>query len=275
MSPPPPGQAPPGGAADWDAETYHRVSDPQVAWAEAVLDRLDPAAGETVLDAGCGSGRVTELLADRLAAADAADPAAAAARRGTPVIAVDAAPSMVARARELLGDRAHVSRRDLLDLSLADPVDAVFSNAVLHWVPDHDRLFERLFAALRPGGRLVVQCGGSGNVERFHEHARAVASEPPYAAHLAGWEGPWTFATAEATRARLERAGFEAVRTWLEPAPVVPPEPLDFLRSVCLRLHLEALPDELRAAYVAAVAARCGDPVELDYVRLNIHARRP
>jgi trans-aconitate 2-methyltransferase len=245
---------------DWDAATYHRVSGPHVEWAAALLDRLDLRGDETVLDAGCGSGRVTAMLLERLP-------------RGR-VVAVDQAASMVEHAREALPrDRATVLQAELTELRLDEPVDAVFSNAVFHWIADHDRLFERLRAALRADGRMVAQCGGEGNVERFHRAARAAAAEEPFARHLAGWEGPWNFAGPEATTRRLERAGFEAVETWLEPYPVVPDDPGDYLRTVCLGYHLEQLPEELRDDYVEAVLER-SDP-ELDYVRLNIVARRP
>jgi trans-aconitate 2-methyltransferase len=246
-------------ARDWDAATYDRVSEPQVEWAREVLERLPLRGDETVLDAGCGSGRVTRLLLGRLPAGH--------------VVAVDASPSMVDHARAALRDRATVLRANLTELDLDRPVDAVFSNAVFHWITDHERLFERLFAALRPGGRLVAQCGGAGNVERFHRAAAAVGSEPPYADYLAGWDGPWNFAGAEETAARLERAGFTAVETWLEPRPVAPPDATGYLRSVCLGPHLERLPEALRPGYVEAVRSRCGR--ELDYVRLNIDARRP
>jgi trans-aconitate 2-methyltransferase len=226
-----------------------------------VLDRLRLAGDETVLDAGCGSGRVTQMLLERLPQGH--------------VIAVDAAPSMVEQARAALGERVTVFQSDLQELTVPEPVDAVFSNAVFHWVPDHDRLFQRLFAALKPGGRLVAQCGGAGNVERFHAVAREVALEEPYAEHLGGWQGPWHFATAEATRDRLLAAGFTDVATSLEPSIVQPPEPLEYLRAVCLGHHLAALPEPLRTPYAKAVAERCGDPLELDYVRLDIDARRP
>jgi trans-aconitate 2-methyltransferase len=112
-----------------------------------------------------------------------------------------------------------------------------------------------------------------GNVARFHDAARAVAAEAPFAEHLAGWEGPWNFAGADETAERLERAGFIRVETWLEPYPVTPPDPSGYLRTVCLGYHLEQLPDELRARYVDAVSERCG--TELDYVRLNIAAEKP
>jgi trans-aconitate 2-methyltransferase len=244
---------------DWDAATYDRVSEPQVEWARAVLARLPLRGDETVLDAGCGSGRVTALLLERLPDGH--------------VVAVDFSPSMVEHARQALGERATVFQASLTELELDRPVDAVFSNAVFHWIGDHKRLFERLFAALRPGGRLVAQCGGAGNVERFLGAADAVAAEPPYAGYLAGWTGPWNFAGAEETAARLHAAGFVDVHTWLKPGAVTPPDPSGYLRSVCLRYHLEELPEDLRAPYVEAVRERCGR--ELDYVRLNIDARRP
>jgi trans-aconitate 2-methyltransferase len=244
---------------DWDAGTYHRVSGPQVAFAGAVLERLELEGHETVLDAGCGSGRVTLMLLERLP-------------RGR-VIAVDQSASMVEHAREALGERATVIQADLTELELDEPVDAVFSNAVFHWVPDHDRLFATLHAALRPGGRLVAQCGGAGNVARFHRAAKEAAAEAPFAEHLAGWEGPWNFAGAEQTAERLERAGFTGVETWLEPHPVVPDDPANYLRTVCLGYHLEQLPEALRDDFVEAVLARSS--AELDYVRLNITARRP
>ena len=253
--------APGAGPRDWDAETYDRISDPQVEMAGPVLDRLALRGDETVLDAGCGSGRVTRLLAERLP-------------RGR-VLAVDGSPSMVEQARVALGDRAAVVCSDLLDLSVPEPVDAVFSNAVFHWVLDHDRLFERLFAALRPGGRLVAQCGGKGNIGRLRRIGRELAKEPPYAQHFAGWSEPWSYASPLDTRRRLLAAGFEDVETWLEPWPVHPPEPLQYLRAVCLGSQVEVLPEGLRDGYIETVAERCGAPLTLEYVRLNIDARRP
>jgi trans-aconitate 2-methyltransferase len=259
---------------DWDAATYDRVSNPQVEMAEPVLARLPLRGDETVLDAGCGSGRVTELLLDRLPEGH--------------VVAVDSAPSMVEHARLTLADaigappaepaasakRATVLRASLTELTLDEPVDAVFSNAVFHWIADHERLFERLFAALKPGGRLVAQCGGKGNIDAFRRLADEVAAEPPYAAHMSDFVGPWHYASPEDTEARLRAAGFEEVHCWLQPWPVTPGDPLEFARTVCLGNHLEALPEELREPYAAEVVRRAGDPLVLEYVRLNIDARR-
>jgi trans-aconitate 2-methyltransferase len=246
---------------DFDARTYHRVSNVHQAWADALLDRLELRGDETVLDARCGSGRVTVKLLDRLP-------------RGH-VIAVDGAPSMVAEARALLGDRATVLAADLVQLELDAPVDAVFSSAVFHWIPDHDALFARLHAALGPGGRLVAQCGGHGNIARFRAAADAVARRDPYAGPLASFQGVWNYQRAEATAERLTAAGFTDVETWLQPWETTPDEPAAFVRTICLNPQLEHLPAELHDGFVAEVLAEAGDPLVLDYVRLNIVARRP
>jgi trans-aconitate 2-methyltransferase len=246
---------------DWDATSYDRVSTPQVEMALPVLDRLPLRGDEAVLDAGCGSGRVTMLLLERLP-------------HGS-VVAVDSAPSMVQHARAALeGERATVLCQNLTELVLDEPVDAAFSNAVFHWIADHERLFERLAAALKPGGRLVAQCGGKGNIDKFRRLADEVAAEPPYAEHMADFRGPWHYASPQDTERLLRAAGFDEIRCWLQPWPVEPGDPLEFARTVCLGNHLEALPDELREPYAAEVVRRSGDRLVLDYVRLNIDARR-
>ena len=143
----------------WDARTYDRSSEPQQSWASEVLARLEGIAQDaTVLDVGCGTGRVTEALL-------------ALVPRGR-VLAMDASADMVALARRRLGDRAQVWCQDVLDLELDEPVDAIVSTATLHWVTDHDRLWARLARALRPGGVLEAQCGGEGNIDRVREGHR-------------------------------------------------------------------------------------------------------
>ena len=248
---------------DWDARTYERVSDPMFEWGLTVLDRLPLAGHETVLDAGCGSGRVTAKLLERLP-------------RGH-VLAVDGSRSMVEEARAALDPaRTTTFVADLLELELDEPVDAAISTAVFHWIPDHDRLFRQLYGALRPGGRLEAQCGGEGNLAAFHEAGVAkVETEEPFAQWLGGWEGPWNFSSSERAAAALEGAGFSDVRCWLEKRPVTPPDPREFMRVVCLGHHLDRLPEDLRDAFLDEVVARVGDRIEFDYVRLNISAAKP
>ena len=246
-----------GGSAprDWDAASYERVSAPLEAMGREALDRLELRGDERVLDAGCGTGRVTAALAERLP-------------RGH-VVAVDGSPAMVAEARERLGPGVEVRVADLLELELDEPVDAILSTATFHWIADHDRLFERMFAALRPGGRIVAQCGGAGNVAAVRAAIDAVA-EPA----LAGWPGPWNFQSPPDTAARLERIGFEAIRTWPQDVPVEPDDLHEYLATVILGSHLERIPAERREAFVEAVGERLPEPT-MHYIRLNLTASRP
>jgi trans-aconitate 2-methyltransferase len=246
---------------DWDAATYERLSAPLTAMGTEVLDRLVLRGDEAVLDAGCGTGNVTRVLLERLPHGH--------------VIAVDAAPSMVEQARALLPADVDVRRADLLELVLDEPVDAVLSTATFHWVLDHERLFQRLLAVLRPGGRLVAQCGGAGNLSQLLGATEAVASSDGWRRFFAGWSRPMRYAGPDETADLLREAGLTDVRCWLQPHPITPDEPLEYLATVPLGAHLDRLPEERKRAFVEEVAARLPEPVTADYVRLNIDARRP
>ncbi len=242
---------------DWDAATYDRIADPMFRWGGIVVGRLELEGQETVLDAGCGSGRVTELLVERLP-------------RGR-VVALDGSPSMLEGARGRLrrfGDRVEFVLADLaLPLPLDRPVDAILSTATFHWVRDHDALFHNLAAVLRPGGALGAQCGGAGNIETIARTLRDLGAEP---------YGSKVYATPEETSARLVAAGFTEVECWLqaEPTPFATREDLEtYLRTIILGDHVEAMaPDDARA-FARSVAERMPG-LEIDYVRLNIRARR-
>ena len=240
----------------WDARTYDLSSEPQQAWASEVLARIEGIAPDaTVLDVGCGTGRVTEALLSLVP-------------RGR-VLALDASQQMVELASARLGDRATVWRQDVLDLDLDEPVDAIVSTAALHWVTDHDRLWGRLGRALRPGGVLEVQCGGQGNIAQVREVIEAVARD--LAPELAGWS-PWVFAGPEETKRRLRQAGFTAIRCRLAERPTRPDDVDAFVRISILPAHLARLRAEQRERFAAAVVARVRLP--LDYVRLNVSAIR-
>jgi trans-aconitate 2-methyltransferase len=218
----------------WDATAYDRLADPQEQWAREIIARADIQPGERVLDAGCGSGRVTKLLLERT----------------NDVVAVDGDAAMVAKACSALPEAVPVLHQDLLELALDEPVDVVFSCAVFHWITDHETLFARLRAALRPGGRLVAQCGGHGNIARVLE----VVGERP---------GTWLYATPEDTEARLRAAGFREARAWLEPKPTKVRDMAAFLETVILHGATDAHELAQRAAPQLD---------ELDYVRLNMVA---
>ena len=243
---------------DWDATTYDRVSGPQVRWGGPVAARLPLAGDELVLDAGCGTGRVTEAVLDRLP-------------RGR-VIGLDGSARMVEEARSRLGDGTGRLVFMVGDLRRRLPVgpgqlDAIVSTATFHWLPDHDALFRSLAEALRPGGRLEAQCGGAGNIASVIEALERVAPDEAY---------PYTFATAEETAGRLGAAGFTEIDTWLVEEPTVFPSREDlesFLATVVLWPQLKDRDPADHAAFVARVVDEL-PAVELDYVRLNMRASR-
>ncbi len=254
----------------WDGASYDRISGPMEALGREVLARLELGGDEVVLDAGCGSGRITQALLERLP-------------RGR-VIAVDASPSMVdaARRRLRLGEpdeassgavgRVEIRVLDLLDLDLEDRVDAILSTATFHWISDHERLFRRLHGALRPTGRMAAQCGGEGNIDVLRGKANAVLSRDPYAEHFLDWQPPWNYAGPQETRRRLLDAGFARADCWLTPAPAQPEHPREFLSTIVLGPHVQHLPADLRDPFIEDVLAEVGEPVIVDYVRLNIDA---
>lgn len=247
---------------EWDAGNYHGLAQPHQEWATQILDRLPLRGDELVLDLGCGTGRLTSQLLDRLGP-------------DAQVVGVDGSQAMVDEATRLLGadPRATFFRQDLLELTVDAPADAAVSSATFHWIKDHDALFARVRAALKPDGWFVAQCGGRGNVANVVRAVTEVGARPAYAPYFAGWPGPWNYAGAEETTERLERAGFAVQRVWLEPSPQYPQPLRDFLRTVSLGSHLERLPGDLHDAFVDDVAAAMEpDPVH-DYVRLNIIAR--
>jgi trans-aconitate 2-methyltransferase len=245
---------------NWDAKTYAAISAPQRAWAQEQFARIGELNGdELILDAGCGSGNVTAQLLEMVP--------------NGRVYAVDYSPAMVEHTQELLGERVIASCQDLQELQLPEPVDLIFSNATFHWIPDHQKLFNALHQALKPGGRLVAQCGGKGNIDQFRAVADAVAAQQPFAEHMKD-DKPWLYADADETRERLANAGFSEIDAWLEPRPTNLDDPRPFITTVCLLPMLNQLPDTLHDQFVDQVLATAGAPPTLDYVRLNMTARR-
>ena len=260
---------------EWNAEHYHEVSRPHEVWGAGVLDRIPDRDISVAIDAGCGTGKITRDLLERLSTAT--------------VYALDVSPAMLAVAeRELgpiYGDRVRFRHADLISVTpdqIGPAADLIFSTATFHWVRDHDLLFRRLFALLQPGGQVVAQCGGGPNIERLRGRVDTLMRSPEFAPHFRDWVDSWYFAGAEETADRLASAGFVDVRTGVEFHPAQMPdadEYRSFVSTVILREQLARLPDDgLRSTFLDALvsqAAMDDPPYELDYWRLNLMATRP
>ncbi|MFN8620728.1 MAG: class I SAM-dependent methyltransferase [Chloroflexota bacterium] len=240
----------------WDAGTYDRVSDPLVRMGGDVLARLELRGDETVIDAGCGTGRVTEQLLGRLP-------------HGR-VVALDVSAAMLEEAAvrlERYRDRVTLLEADLnLPLPVAEPVDALLSTATFHWVLAQEALPGHLAAVLRPGGQLVAQCGGEGNCADVFAALEALGERPLERLRFLG---------PEVAARRYEAAGFTDVRAWLTPEPVTfaTREELEAYLATVFLGPLTDRPADALPALAHEVADRLPGPV-IGYVRLNLVARR-
>ncbi len=262
--------------SDWDAAKYHRISDPQLAWGRAVAARLSLTSGERMLDLGCGTGRLTAELAQK---------------PGISVVGLDRSASMLLEARGQTGVRPGSDggqtggtplyvRGDGSALPFINAFDAIFSAATFHWIPDHDRLFHSLFDALKPGGRVVAQCGGAGNLDRLYGRARLLMNSTDYGRYFSGWTNFNHFENVADTERRLKTAGFKDIDVSLVISPVTfdgTEAFTEFVAAVCLRHHLDRLPADQRGEFMRRIASQAIDddpPLTLDYWRLNIFARK-
>jgi trans-aconitate 2-methyltransferase len=257
---------------EWNAAEYHRLSAPQYGWGQRVLSDLKLRGDECVLDAGCGTGRLTQLLLQNLP-------------RGR-VVGLDLSRNMVAHAQQNLRDefgvRAQFVAADLLALPFLEAFDGIFSTASFHWVLDHEKLFRNLYAVLRPGGWLHAQCGGGPNLANLRKRVRELSQASAYSRWLGEFPEPWFFSDDHGAVVRLRAAGFQEAAANLEVAPVHVSSSVEFqnyLKTFVLHRHLGLLPTEsLREGFVrelAEMSAQDDPPWILDYWRLNLRARKP
>jgi trans-aconitate 2-methyltransferase len=267
---------------EWDAVSYHRLSNRQHEWGQKVLARLALRGDETIIDAGCGTCRVTSELAGLIP-------------RGR-VLAVDLSENMLVKARGYLSSAEaggnqksiitnqkspiHLICADLAALPFREIADGIFSTAAFHWVKDHDRLFQNLHIALKPGGWLEAQCGGGPNLLRLRQRAEVLMSRAPFAPYFAGWQPPQFYADQQSTEQRLRAAGFLGIAVWVHPAGFAidnADEYRQYLATVTLHQHVARITEPaLRERFLDELTNQAlADPeLHLDYWRMNIHARK-
>lgn len=244
----------------WEPEGYARHARFVSDLGAPVVELLAPRAGERILDLGCGDGVLTKKLQDL----------------GCTVVGIDGSAAQVEAAKKLGVDARVMSA---LELSFVDEFGAVFSNAVLHWIKDADRVIAGVWRALKLGGRFVAECGGYGCVAKI-EAALVAALERR---GVDGWAAnPWYFPTVEDYRSRLETRGFRVDYIALIPRPTPLPGDIDGWLATFAQSFTSALPASDRPGFIHHVKEMLRPQLcdatghwTADYVRLRFSATKP
>jgi trans-aconitate 2-methyltransferase len=267
----------------WDAETYHKVSDIQESWAIELLEKIKISESEIVMDAGCGTGRVTKIIANKV-------------KRGK-VYAVDLDENMIINAKKNLKDLSNIVfvKSDLSDVKLPEKIDLVFSNAVIHWILDHKKLFTNFWDVLKPGGKLLIQCGGKGNLDTIPNALEKVRKTQRFDHYFKNWKIPWNFASSADTIKILNEIGFKDIQANLVEKKTKFgnfQEYILFMKTVVMKPYLSYLPttennNQIKNLFIDEFLTELHNKnktkntnekqdldLELNYVRLNITARK-
>ena len=258
---------------DWDARDYAAHSAAQQEWARELIAKLHLRGDEAVLDVGCGDGRPTAQIAERLP-------------KGS-VLGIDRSASMIALANEQFPAADHPTlsfrQMDATSLELPRAFDVAFSTAALHWMDDHEAILRGVQRSLRAGGRLLFQMGGRGNIREALAVVDEVIARPRWRGFFSGFAPPYHFYSPEDYEAWLPRAGFRVARAELIPKDmrhVGPAAFVGWLRTTWFpytdRLPVElrdAFLDDVAAAYVAACPPDAEGVTHVNMVRLEVEAR--
>ena len=249
-------------AQTWDSSLYDDRH--SFVWKKAgeLIDLLDPQSGERILDLGCGTGHLTAQIAERT---------------GNDVIGLDSSVSMIAQARQNYPKLKFVLA-NARDFKFDEPFDAVFSNAVLHWIPEAASVVACVARALRPGGRFVLEMGGKGNVDRIVNALSAALQDAGHSPR-----NPWYYPSAGEYASLLEQHGFEvrSLRTFERWNRLEHPEKglREFLEMFA-GVWFEGVPDSEREPIVGDIERRLRPELFregawwADYRRLCVYARR-
>ncbi|HET7642722.1 MAG TPA: methyltransferase domain-containing protein [Nitrososphaeraceae archaeon] len=260
---------------NWDASTYHRISDAQESWGHETIEYRKWKGNETVLDAGCGSGRLTKILSIKVPHGK--------------VIAVDSDLSMIRLAKENLVKFSNIefTHMDISEIKLEEKVDVVFSNAVLHWILNHKKVFERFCQTLNCDGQLLIQCGGYGNLAKTLSILNKVSKSKEFYNYFCNnkgeniWNQTWYFAKNEDTEKILKEIGFRNIQVFIKNKEQKfrnKEEYFLFIKTIVLIPYLKYLPnDMLKDKFAKSVVEEIETNAKelqwkLDFVRLNINA---
>jgi len=255
----------------WDAETYDLVSSIQEAWGRKVINWRVWQGNENVMDAGCGTGRLTKVLAQKVPAGM--------------VYGVDIDRNMIEVAARNLKDIGNVMliESDISSAKLPAKVDVIFSNAAIHWIQDHQGLFENFWQLLGSNGEIMIQCGGHGNLGNIISILDGIRHRDEFKRFFTGWQESWYFANPEETSRLLQDIGFKDIEAYLTEDSATLGNRNSFAlfaKTVVMKPYLARLPDqELKDNFLESFLneiesnhkSRCW---VMDYVRLNIRAKK-
>ncbi|HUJ11783.1 MAG TPA: methyltransferase domain-containing protein [Verrucomicrobiae bacterium] len=256
----------------WNAEDYAKNSGAQLKWAQELIAKLALRGSESVLDIGCGDGKITAQLA-------------LAAKKGK-VLGIDLSEDMIRLAVEQFPATAYPNLSfqcmDASNIHLSDKFDVAFSNASLHWVKDHIAMLRGVHACLRPGGRILFQMGGRGNADEVFAAVEKLIEQPQWCRYYEDFELPYHFYRPEEYAVWLAETGFRPVRVELVPKDMQHQGMAGlkgWLRTTWFP-YTDSLPVELRDVFLDELAkaytmARPVDPlgkVHVEMVRLEVEA---
>jgi len=246
----------------WDPSLYDDKHSFVFSYGADVVKLLDPKPWERILDLGCGTGHLTAQIAGT----------------GANVIGMDYSSAMIEQAREEYPSLTFI-QGDATDFAFDEPFDAVFSNAVLHWVPEPEKVLACVHRALKPGGRFVAEFGGEGNVEMFIQALFGALDALGYPVPS---ERPWYFPSPEAYTALLEKHGFRVMmmRHFERPTTLEGEDGIANFIHTFTPQYLEQIAPEQRPAFIREVTERARPRLYqnghwvMDYVRLRLRAER-
>jgi trans-aconitate 2-methyltransferase len=240
-----------------------------------ILEYRKWKGNEIVLDAGCGSGRTTKILSLKVPQGK--------------VIAVDSDLSMIRLAKENLAKFSNIEfiKMDISQLELAEKVDVVFSNATLHWILNHKKVFGRFWQILKPDGQQLIQCGGHKNLAKTLSILNKVSKSKEFYNYFSNnkgddiWKKTWYFAKKEDTEKILQEIGFSNIQVFLEDREAKFPNKEEyflFIKTIVMLPYLEYFPnDMLKDKFAKSVVEEIESNAKelqwkLDFARLNINA---
>jgi len=256
---------------DWDGTLYDRFSKAQFAWGLEMLAAIPLRGSERVLDIGCGTGRLTARICERVPFGS--------------VVGLDRSASMLRAAAGRRRFNMTLLRRDAARMDFDGEFDLVFSNAALHWVRDHEALQAAIFRALRPDGRCRLQFAARGNCPRSLTVLRELLREPPWREDFQARPWPWSMPGTGDCRRMMERFPYADLEVWEERIAWdfgSESEMHGWAESTLLVPFLRVLGGRRREQFAAEAKRRLGEALRdrhgrwrETFVRLNAAARRP